>query len=196
MALWRQVVDSKYGSQWGGWCSNHSREPYRVSLWNHIHKGWTCFSQYIGFKVGGGSHIKFWSDSWSGDQLLRGRFSTLFRLAHNQEASMADYLHFHGTLPVWDVEFLRPTQDWELDAVDSFMGFLYSLSMHPGIIDSIFWNLSRHASFEVSSFYSALSQPTTSQFSWRLMWKALKSHLEWHFSFGQLLWAKFSPQTI
>uniref|UniRef100_A0A2N9HDV0 Reverse transcriptase zinc-binding domain-containing protein n=1 Tax=Fagus sylvatica TaxID=28930 RepID=A0A2N9HDV0_FAGSY len=106
------------------------------------------------------------------DQLLRGRFSTLFRLAHNQEASVADYLHFHGTLPVWDVEFLRPTQDWELDAVDSFMGFLYSLPMRPGIIDSIFWNLSRHASFEVSSFYSALSQPATSQFPWRLMWKA------------------------
>jgi hypothetical protein len=127
----------------GGGCSNHSREPYGVSLWNHIRRGWTCFSQYIGFKVGDGSCIKFWSNSWSGDQLLRDRFSTLFRLACNQEASVVDYLHFHGTLP-----------------------------MRPGRTDSIFWNLSRHASFEVSSFYSALSQPATSQFPWRLVWKA------------------------
>ena len=128
IALWRWVVDSKYGSQWRGWCSNHSREPYGVSLWNHIRRGWTWFSQYIGFKVGDGSRIKFWSGSWSRDQLLWDRFSTLFRLARNQEALVVDYLHFHGTLP-----------------------------MRPGRTDSILWNLSRHASFEVSSFYSALS---------------------------------------
>ena len=59
MSLWRRVVDSKYGSQWGGWCSKHSKEPYGVSLWNHIRKGWGCFSQYISFKVGDGSQIKF-----------------------------------------------------------------------------------------------------------------------------------------
>uniref|UniRef100_A0A2N9H1T5 Reverse transcriptase domain-containing protein n=1 Tax=Fagus sylvatica TaxID=28930 RepID=A0A2N9H1T5_FAGSY len=106
MSLWRRVVDSKYGSQWGGWCSNHSTEPYGISLWNHICKGWSCFSQYIGFKVGDGSCIKFWSDSWCGDQLLRDRFSILFHLARNQEATVADYLHFHGTIPIWDVEFL------------------------------------------------------------------------------------------
>ena len=156
----------------GGWCSNHSRESYGISLWNHICKGWSCFSQYIGFKVGDGSCIKFWSDSWCGDQLLRDRFSILFHLARNQEATVADYLHFHGTIPIWDVEFLRPAQDWELDVVDSFMGFLYSVPTRPGKMDSIFWNLSSHASFEVSSFYSALSQLATSHFPWRLVWKA------------------------
>jgi hypothetical protein len=134
----------------GGWCSNHSREPHGVSLWNHNRKGWSCFSQYIGFKVGDGSRIKFWS----------------------QEAMVADYLHFHGTIPIWDVEFFRPAQDWELGVVDSFMGFLYSVPMHPGRMDSIFWNFSSHASFEVSSFYSALTQSATSQFPWRLVWKA------------------------
>ena len=40
---------------------------------------------------------------------------------------MADYLHFHGTNPTWDVEFSRPVQDWELGVVDSFMGFFYSV---------------------------------------------------------------------
>ena len=75
------------------------------------------------------------------------------------------------------------------------MGFLYSIPMRPGRLDSILWNLSSHASFEVSSFYPALSQPATSHFPWRLVWKA-KFHLEWLFSFGQLHWAKSSPQTI
>ena len=172
MSLWRRVVDSKYGSQWGGWCSKHSKEPYGVSLWNQIGKGWSCFSHYIGFKVGDVSRIKFWSNSWCGDHLLRDRFPILFRLARNQEATVANYLQFHGTIPIWDVEFLRPAQDWELDVVDSFMGFLYSVPTRPGKMDSIFWNLSSHASFEVSSFYSALSQLATSHFPWRLVWKA------------------------
>ena len=124
----RLLIANMVANGGGGWCSNHSREPYGVSLWNHIRRGWTWFSQYIGFKVGDGSRIKFWSGSWSRDQLLWDRFSTLFRLARNQEALVVDYLHFHGTLP-----------------------------MRPGRTDSILWNLSRHASFEVSSFYSALS---------------------------------------
>ena len=191
MSLWRRVVDSKYGSQWGGWCSKHSKEPYGVSLWNHIGKGWSCFSHYIGFKVGDVSRIKFWSNSWCGDHLLRDRFPILFRLARNQEATVANYLQFHGTIPIWDVEFLRPAQDWELDVVDSFMGFLYSIPMHPGRLDSIIWNLSIHARFEVSFFYSALSQPTTSPFPWRHVWKAkVPSRVAffiWTTSLGEIL---------
>ena len=85
---------------------------------------------------------------------------------------MADYLHFHGTNHIWDVEFSRPVQDWELGVVDSFMGFLYFVPLRPGRLDSIHWNLSSHAIFEVSSFYSALTQPSTSHFLWRFVFKA------------------------
>ena len=111
------------------------------------------------FQGGGWLSNKIWSDSWCGDQLLRDRFSILFRLARNQEATVADHLHFHGTTPIWDVEFLRPAQDWELDVVESFMGFLYSIPMRPGRLDSILWNLSSHASFEVSSILLSPNQP-------------------------------------
>ena len=37
-ALWRQVVDVKYGSMWGGWCTNVGRGSYGVSLWKTIIK--------------------------------------------------------------------------------------------------------------------------------------------------------------
>jgi hypothetical protein len=36
-------VDSKYGNQWGGWCSNQVREPHGVSLWKFIRAGWDSF---------------------------------------------------------------------------------------------------------------------------------------------------------
>ena len=172
MSLWRRVIDSKYGSQWGGWDSNRTQDSHGVSLWKHIRAGWNSFSQYITFKVGDGSHIKFWHDSWCGDQPLRDKFPILFRLSRSQEATVADLLHFHGTTHTWDIEFLRPVQDWKLDIVNTFMEWLYSYPVHLGSVDSICWNLGSREVFEVQSFYSALSQPSPSYFLWRSVWKA------------------------
>jgi hypothetical protein len=42
-ALWRVVVDSKYGSAWGGWCSNEVHGSYGVGLWKNIRRGWRSF---------------------------------------------------------------------------------------------------------------------------------------------------------
>jgi hypothetical protein len=70
-ALWRVVVDSKYGSSWGGWCSNEVHGSYGVSLWKNIRRGWREFSSHTRFEVGDGSKIRFWHDKWYGDRSLR-----------------------------------------------------------------------------------------------------------------------------
>lgn len=46
-ALWRTVVDAKYGSMWGGWCSNSVQGPYEFFLWKSIRKGW---DGYVSFR--------------------------------------------------------------------------------------------------------------------------------------------------
>ena len=38
-ALWRQVIEVKYGCDGGGWCSSSSSGPYGVSLWKNIRRG-------------------------------------------------------------------------------------------------------------------------------------------------------------
>lgn len=76
-ALWRGVIDRKYGSDWGGWCSKECRGSYGVSLWKFIRKGWGCFLKYAKFSVGDGSKIRFWSDVWCGNTEL----SEYFRLS-------------------------------------------------------------------------------------------------------------------
>ena len=117
--LWCQVVDCKYGSQRGGWCSNWICEPYGVSLWKHIRVGWDCFSKYLTFKVRDGTRIKFWDNIWCGNCSLRQRFPDLFRLARVLGAMVVDNLRFQGSNILWDVEFSRPIQDWELEVVIS-----------------------------------------------------------------------------
>ena len=46
-ALWMMVVDAKYGSMWGSWCSNSVQGPYEFCLWKSIRKGW---DGYVSFR--------------------------------------------------------------------------------------------------------------------------------------------------
>lgn len=54
-------------------------------LWKSISCGWPTFSQYIQFKVGVGSTVKFWQDVWCGDTLLKMCFLELFTINRNKE---------------------------------------------------------------------------------------------------------------
>lgn len=51
-ALCRVVVDSKYGSAWGEWCSNEVHGLYGVGIWKNIRRGWGELSSHIGFEMG------------------------------------------------------------------------------------------------------------------------------------------------
>ena len=58
-ALWRQVIEVKYGNEWGGWCTRPVNGPYGVRLWKYISRGWPSFSHYILNDIGDGSSVKF-----------------------------------------------------------------------------------------------------------------------------------------
>jgi hypothetical protein len=97
-SLWRQVIDSKYGGQERDWCSNIVRSTHGVSLWKHIRAGWDVFSNHISHKLGDGSRIRFWHDTWCGDLPLKQQFPMLYLLTRAPEARVAD---FSATLWIW-----------------------------------------------------------------------------------------------
>jgi hypothetical protein len=41
--LWRSVIEVKYGSLRGGWCSSEVVGSYDVSVWKYIRRGWDNF---------------------------------------------------------------------------------------------------------------------------------------------------------
>ena len=58
-ALWRKVIELKYGCLWGGWCSRSVNGPFGVALWKSISQGWPSFSHHILYDIGDGSRVKF-----------------------------------------------------------------------------------------------------------------------------------------
>jgi hypothetical protein len=57
--VWSTVVDSKYGSSWGGWYSSVSVGAYGVGLWKNIRRGWRKFCSHTRFEVKDGSKVTF-----------------------------------------------------------------------------------------------------------------------------------------
>jgi hypothetical protein len=190
-ALWRRIVESKYGGMWGGWCTNPGQGPYGLSLWKYIRRIWPKFVDSTYFKVGNGAHLKFWHHQWCGETSLKGRFPELFRIASLPEASVKDLALFEGSNFSWNVSFTRSVQDWELESVAEFMDVIYSMLPSQEGVDSIYWKLSSQKVFSVNSFYKRLMAPVDKCYPWKSVWKPLApskvNFFIWTASLGKVL---------
>ena len=72
-ALWRRVVECKYGSNWGGWCSKERSKGTMLAYGSIFVRAGLDFPG-VSFLVGQGTHVKFWHNWWCGE----GRLRTLF----------------------------------------------------------------------------------------------------------------------
>ncbi|RVW79109.1 hypothetical protein CK203_048222 [Vitis vinifera] len=82
-------AEAKYGQEdhgwrprrlWGVWCGGVEGD-IKGSCW--------CWDK-MGFKVGKGNKISFWTDVWCGDSALSQRFPHLYTLAANRNAKIED----------------------------------------------------------------------------------------------------------
>jgi hypothetical protein len=190
-ALWRLVVDAKYGILWGGWCSKVAKGPYGVSVWKFIRRGWDNFLQHCGFAVGDGKRVKFWHDCWCGDMFLKGAFPDLFVIARDREASVDDIMSFSNGILHWDVHFSRNVHDWELESLSSFMELIYSIPLKGEGDDKLGWRHNLNKGFSVKEYYRCLSTVSFNQFRWKSIWKAKVlprvAFFSWTAALGRLL---------
>jgi hypothetical protein len=85
-ALWRLVIDVKFESLNGGWCSKEVLGTFGVAVWKHIRREWDKFCNFVRFEVGVESRVCFWHDWWCGDRSLKQCFPVLFSIVRNKDA--------------------------------------------------------------------------------------------------------------
>jgi hypothetical protein len=61
--------------------------------------------------------------------------------------------------------------DWEVEVVFDFFELLYSQRVRRGGVDKMYWIPSKRKSFQVKSYYYALSPLVSSHFPWKSIWK-------------------------
>lgn len=118
------------------------------------------------FKVGDGS-TKFWFDPWSEGLPWENNFTELYNISSYKEASVAELLSFSVGNYDWNINFIQPVQEWELELVASFMNLIYSGSLRRNVMYKICWKLLPRGTFDVHSYYKALQLLNSFSFPWK-----------------------------
>ncbi|RVW56571.1 hypothetical protein CK203_086726 [Vitis vinifera] len=131
--FWRRAIVGKFGEVQGGWTTREVRESYGMGLWKDIRKGWEEFFLRTRIHIGNGRRTRFWWDMWVRDSKLKDLFPLLFRIAANNSAVVADqWGRQEGGGGGWEVHFRRPFQDWELEEVNRFLGYISAVRVQEG----------------------------------------------------------------
>ena len=91
----------------------------------------------------------------------------------------------------WNVQFRRPSQDWEEEAFDRLMGLIYSSTVQGFGPNNVCWKPARNKGFEIRGYYSSFYPPTLVSFPWRIIWQSKVPPREafffWSASLGKIL---------
>jgi hypothetical protein len=89
--LWRLMIETKYDSIEGSWCSKEAMGTFRVGIWKQIRSGWDMFSKFVRFEVGDdGSKFSFSHDVWCEDSSLKISYLDLFSIAQRKDVWVVD----------------------------------------------------------------------------------------------------------
>ena len=172
-ALWRKAICCKFGESIGGWHTRDLRGGYGTSLWKEIRKEWPDFFQNAAFVLGDGRRINFWSDVWCGGEALSIRFPTLFSLATNKEAKVADIWEMREGEGFWFPTFIRALNDWEIEEMTRFFQILHDQQFRPTGVDKLTLQNVKDRGFSVKSMYKGVEDSPPFVFPHRIVWNSV-----------------------
>jgi len=153
--LWRKVVANKHGTTNFGWYPSSPNGSYGCSLWRYISKDWAGLFSHFSFEVGDRTTISFWHNQRNEEGLLKDLFPSLFALAQDREASMADYRVQGTDSSVWKSIFVRDSFADDGTLV-RFFSKLSEINPDGYTSDKVSWKLESKGCFIVKSFYLKL----------------------------------------
>ena len=171
-ALWRKVIEAKYGDGGSGWCTKMVLGTNGVSVQKSIRSGWLDFSKFLCFDAGDGTRVKFWEAEWCRDCSLKVAFPELYSISRNKEFLVLEVMQFSDGWLHWNILFRCPPQDWEEASIDFFLDMLYSTNVRDVGVDRLCWKPALSKVSEVRSFYHSLSLSSVIDFPWKRVWKS------------------------
>ncbi|RVW72592.1 Transposon TX1 uncharacterized 149 kDa protein [Vitis vinifera] len=156
--MWKRVLVAKYGQEDFGWRTKKANGAFGVGLWKEIMKEADWCWNNMTFKVGKGTKIRFWKDTWCGDVELARRFPQLFSVAAQKGATVGDLWDQNAGQGEWNLRFLRSFNDWELPLVEELLQILRNQRINLEE-DLAVWKGGKNGQFGVTDAYGTVDQP-------------------------------------
>lgn len=170
-ALWVHVVKAIHGDEAGidlNGCNNNGVWAGIVGSINHLHSSGIVPLNSIRFKVGDGSSIRFWKDTWLGDAPLYIRYNRLYHLDNNKDCLIQHRIANSS----WAWDWSRPVNAGRTK--DEFDALIFDIAtIEPddlGVHDSCIWSLSHEDSFSVNAVRKHIDELTLPTLSPSTRW--------------------------
>ncbi|GJT66456.1 RNA-directed DNA polymerase, eukaryota [Tanacetum coccineum] len=149
-ALWAKVIKSIHGTEAGmdsNGCQTNGLWAKIVGTINHLHSSDLVPLSSIKYKMGDGSLIRFWIDTWTGNLPLRDRFTRLFHLENYKECLIQD----RTSNGPWSWDWIRPISlGRSLSDYTCMLDVIGPVEVGEDR-DSCSWSLSNDGSFTINS---------------------------------------------
>jgi len=158
--LWKQVLESKYGSWRNLNDSNISRSASR--WWMDIYNVCGSTTQGLWFDksfewvLGEGNKVKFWEDIWAGEETLKCRFPRLYSISECKDRVIGEVGHWEDDRWEWDLSWRRQKFVWESNMEEQLLLAINGLRLRKGYPDTWKWKECEDGMFSVKSAYKAL----------------------------------------
>ncbi|RVW16745.1 hypothetical protein CK203_076449 [Vitis vinifera] len=173
--FWNELSDirasdnSKYGQEGHGWRAKRAYGAIGVGVWKEIWKETDWCWDNMGFIVGKGSKINFWTDVWCKGTRLSQNFPHLYAwllIGMRLWRRCGIRILVKGG---WNLRFLRDFNDWEMDMIGNLLHVLrdYKPSMEE---DSVCWKGGRNDKYRVKEAYRLVARPNDIGFPSRCIW--------------------------
>ena len=117
--------------------------------------------------------INFWKDVWCGGEALYARFPSLFNLALNKEARVADIWESGVGAGGWSPTFLRSLNDWEIGEMVRFLQILHDQNFIPEGEDMLLLKEVKEKRFSVQAMYRCYDSSPAFDFPYHSIWNSV-----------------------
>ncbi|XVE78509.1 hypothetical protein DITRI_Ditri13aG0150800 [Diplodiscus trichospermus] len=159
IALWRRVVDIKYGGTSTDLLPSVTNYSHFSSLWRNIIKPLIYNEEFsetlsagLGFSLGNGSSINFWDVDWIPGVILKLSFPRIYALAVNKGGKVKEYGNVTNNKWHWKIDLRRRLFNWEIHQWSNLIKIIDEFVVCENLEEKLIWKGSASGYYTVNQF--------------------------------------------